>query len=257
MQRKIQPFTVRFLTPASVVFITLPRQFSNIKPSIFTYETLSKRTTVPPNWLKEIFAASVWVQAGLALLLTLLVNSIGIWFLLCRMSIPDGRMTAAVWVLEFSLITLIINLFAVPYNATIIAHEKMGVFAFLGILETMMKLALVLMLTVISTDKLITWACFSFATALTIRVTYQVYCRQHFEECRLKFSNDVSLFKEMFSFAGWNMFGSVAWMLRDQGLNILLNMFWGPVVNAARGAALQVSNAVSGFVGNFNTAINP
>ena len=207
--------------------------------------------------LNDVFSIALLTHIAIGIIVILLCESIGLWFLNNKLVIPSERMTAARWVFQISLLQAFIGMIQIPFNSAIVAHERMDIFAFLGILETILKLVLVLLLTLMPTDKLITWACFSFATALTIRVIYQTYCRRHFEECRLRFGNDVSLFKEMFSFAGWNMFGSVAWMLRDQGLNMLLNMFWGPVINAARGVALQVSNAVSGFVSNFNTAINP
>lgn len=208
--------------------------------------------------LKEIFAASVWVQAGLALLLTLLVNSIGIWFLLCRMSIPDGRMGAAVWVLEFSLITLIINLFAVPYNATIIAHEKMGAFAGISLIEAALKLAVAAAIWLCPGDKLIIYAILMAAVALIVRLSYASYCRRHFEESRgCKKMPERALVRELAGFAGWNFFGSSAFVINTHGINLLVNVFFGVSVNAARGIAAQVEGIVKQFATNFLTALNP
>lgn len=208
--------------------------------------------------LKEIFAASVWVQAGLALLLTILVNTLGLWFLLEKMSIPEGRMNAAVWVLEFSLITLIINLFAVPYNATIIAHEKMGAFAVISLIEGAMKLMVAAAIWLCPGDKLIIYAILMAAVALIVRLSYATYCRRHFEESRgRKKMPERALVRELAGFAGWNFFGSSAFVINTHGINLLVNVFFGVSVNAARGIAAQVEGIVKQFATNFLTALNP
>ena len=144
-----------------------------------------------------------------------------------------------------------------PYNAVLIAHEKMNVYAYISILEALLKLGIVYLLVIVSADKLIVYGMLVFAVQLIIRIVYQMYCRRHYEESRFKLFWDKALYQQMSGFAGWNLFGSVAWLVRDQGTNIVLNLFFGPAINAARGVASQVSNAVMGFISNFQVALIP
>lgn len=208
--------------------------------------------------LKEIFAASVWVQAGIAVILALLVNTIGLWFLFNKMNIPPARMDAAVVVLELSLITLIINLFAVPYNATVIAHERMGAFAGISILEAALKLSVALVIWLWPGDKLVVYAILMTAVALIVRMSYALFCRCHFEESRgRKKLPEKALVKELAGFAGWNFIGSSAFVINTQGINLLVNVFFGVTLNAARGVATQVEGIIKQFASNFLTALNP
>lgn len=166
-------------------------------------------------------------------------------------------MTAANWVLQFSIITFVINLISVPYNAAIIAHEKMSAFAYISILEVVGKLVIAFLILVSPIDKLIFYAILMCAVAVVVRFTYGHYCKKHFTECTYHFHWDKDILKQMFGFAGWNFVGAASAILRDQGGNIVINLFNGPAVNAARGIAIQVNNAVTGFVTNFMTALNP
>ena len=186
-----------------------------------------------------------------------LAEIFGVWFLNAKMNIPAERLTAANWVLQCSLLSFIINLISVPYNACIIAHERMSAFAYISILEAVLKLAVVYMLLVSPYDKLVTYAILLVIVALLIRLTYGQYCRRHFEESRYKFVYDKPLVKEMTSFAGWSFFGNSAYMLNVQGVDMLINIFFGVTLNAARGIATQVQNAVMQFVNNFTVAVNP
>lgn len=208
--------------------------------------------------LKEIFSASVWVQLGLSAILVVLVNTLGLWFLKTRMDIPAGRMDAAVWVLEFSLVTLVASLMAVPYNATIIAHEKMGAFAWISLAEGALKLAVALLLSLSPVDKLKSYAVLMAVVALLVRLMYVAYCRRHFPESRASRSLPRrETVVEMVGFAGWNFFGSSAFVVNTQGVNLLVNVFFGVGVNAARNIATQVEGIVKQFVTNFLTALNP
>lgn len=207
--------------------------------------------------LKRIFSTSVNIQIGISVLILVLAEIFGVWFLNAKMNIPAERLTAANWVLQCSLLSFIINLISVPYNACIIAHERMSAFAYISILEAVLKLAVVYMLLVSSYDKLATYAVLLVAVALIIRMAYSLYCRRHFEESRYKFVYDKPLVKEMTGFAGWNFFGSSAYMLNTQGVDMLINIFFGVMLNAARGIATQVQNAVMQFVNNFTIAVNP
>ena len=207
--------------------------------------------------LNKIFSASVTIQLLLSLIIVVLIESVGVWFLNTKMTIPMERITAANWVLQFSIITFVINLISVPYNAAIIAHEKMSAFAYISILEAVGKLAIAFLIMWSPIDKLIFYAVLMCFVAIIVRFAYGHYCTKHFEECIYHFQWDKELFKNMFGFAGWNFIGASSAVLRDAGGNIVLNMFFGPSVNAARGIANQVNSAITGFVLNFMTALNP
>ena len=207
--------------------------------------------------LVRIFSSSVTIQLGLGLVIIILAEVIGVWFLNEKMSIPENRMYAANWVFQLSILTFVINLISVPYNAAIIAHEKMSAFAYISILEVVAKLIIVYMLLLSPIDKLIFYAILMASVALIIRFVYGFYCKRNFEECTYHFILDKELLKKMFGFAGWNFIGASSAVLRDQGGNVVINLFCGPAVNAARGIAYQVNNAISGFVNNFMTALNP
>lgn len=207
--------------------------------------------------LNRIFSASVTIQLLLSLIIVVLIESVGVWFLNAKMTIPEDRMAAANWVLQFSIITFVINLISVPYNASIIAHEKMSAFAYISILEAVCKLAIAFLIIVSPIDKLIFYAILMCAVSVIVRFTYGHYCKKHFAECNYHFHWDKEILKKMFGFAGWNFIGASSAVLRDQGGNIVINLFYGPSVNAARGIASQVNSAVMGFVTNFMTALNP
>lgn len=166
-------------------------------------------------------------------------------------------MVAANWVFQFSILTFAINLISVPYNASIIAHERMSAFAYISILEAIGKLVIAFLIVISPMDKLVFYAILMCAVALIVRFAYGIYCKKHFEECTYHFIFDKDLLKRMFGFAGWNFIGATSAVLRDQGGNVVINLFCGPAVNAARGIAFQVNNAISGFVTNFMTALNP
>ena len=207
--------------------------------------------------LKKIFSSAVTIQAGLAVLFILIAEAAGVWFLNVKMNIPDARMAAANWVFQLSVLTFAVNLISVPYNASIIAHERMSAFAYISILEATGKLGIAFLIVISPIDKLVFYAVLMCMVALAVRVAYGAYCKRHFEECTYRFIFDRDLLKRMFGFAGWNFIGAASAVLRDQGGNIVINLFCGSAVNAARGIAFQVNTAVHGFVTNFMTALNP
>lgn len=209
------------------------------------------------NKLRRIFSTSINIQLGISLIVVVLGETLGLWFLNHKMNIPTERMPAANWVLHCSLLTFAINLISIPYNAAIIAHERMSVFAYVSLLEVTLKLAVTYLLYVSLWDKLIFYSLLLVAVALCIRLVYGAYCSRHFEETKYEFFHDHSLVKEMAGFAGWNFIGSSSALLRDQGGNIVINLFCGPAVNAARGVATHVNSAIHSFVSNFMTALNP
>ena len=207
--------------------------------------------------LKRIFSSSVTIQIILSAIIILLIETVGVWFLNAKMVIPEVRVEAANWVLQFSAITFVINLISIPYNAAIIAHERMSAFAYISILEALGKLVIAYLITVSPIDRLVFYAILMCAVALMVRLTYGRYCKKHFEECTYHFVFDFALLKRMSGFAGWNFIGASSAVLRDQGGNLVINLFCGPAVNAARGIAFQVNAAINGFVVNFMTALNP
>lgn len=207
--------------------------------------------------LNKIFSASVTIQILLSLVIVVLIESIAVWFLNTKMSIPSDRLVAANYVLQFSIITFVINLISVPYNAVIIAHEKMSAFASISILEAVCKLSIAFLIIVSPIDKLIFYAFLMCCVAIIVRLTYGAYCQRHFDECVYHFHWDKGIIKKIFSFAGWQFFGTSSYIFMTQGVNILLNFFFGPIVNAARGIAVQVDAVIQQFVNNFTTAVNP
>ena len=207
--------------------------------------------------LKEVFTTSVNIHVLISIIVVILVETVGIWFLYNKMVIPDDRITPAMWVLQLSVLSTVIAIMSYPYNAAIVAHEKMSAFAYISVLEVVLKLAVVYLLTIWDFDKLILYAILIATIQLGIRFCYSGYCAKHFPEPKYHFYWDKSLFMEMLGFAGWNLWGNLASILFTQGLNMLLNVFFGPVVNAARAVAVQVQTAIQQFSSNFQMALNP
>lgn len=207
--------------------------------------------------LKMIFSTSVNIQIVLSLIILILGESIGLWFLNNKISIPLDRLEAANWVLQFSLLTFCVNLISVPYNSCIIAHEHMTAFAYISVLEAVFKLLICYALILSPFDKLVYYSLLMFMVALLIRIIYGIYCGKKFEECKYSFRYDKGLFKEMLGFAGWNFFINGAYIFNTQGVNLLINVYFGVALNAARGVATQVEGAVMQFVNNFTIAISP
>lgn len=207
--------------------------------------------------LRRVFISSINVQVFLIIIVTILLETVGTWFLNHKMVIPVERMVAANWVFQFSVITFAINLWSVPYNAMIIAHEKMSAFAYISIFDAIAKLAIAFLILKNPFDRLIYYGSLILIVGIIQRYLYTSYCKRHFVECYYNFSFYKDTTKELFGFAGWNFIGAASAVLRDQGGNLILNLFCGPAVNAARGVAMSVNGAVAGFVSNFMMALNP
>lgn len=208
--------------------------------------------------LKDVVAASCVINCVIALIILFLAETVGLWFLYHKMVIPEDRLVATGWVYQFSIAACLVTILYVPYNAMIIAHERMGAFAFISILDAILKLLIVYLIQVTGYDKLVFYAALIFCINCLNFFIYKYYCKHTFEEAsgfRIKKKNPQ--FKEMTSFAGWSMIGNLIYLGYTQGVNILLNVFFGPAVNAARGVAFQVQGAMSGFITNFQTALNP
>ena len=207
--------------------------------------------------ISKVYSAAVIVQVILAIVVILIAEPVGLWFIDNKMTIEPEKIVSARLVFHFSLLTFVINLLSVPQMAMITAHEKLSAYAYIGIVEGILKLSVALLIARTDTDRLILYAVLMTAIAFVVRCAYAVFCRVRFKDCRFKFSLERGVLREMSSFAGWNFIGSASGVLRDQGTNILVNLFFGPMLNAARGVALQLNNAVLGFVNNFMTAVNP
>lgn len=207
--------------------------------------------------LNRIFNVSLIIHFIIALLILILCETIGLWFLNNKMVIDPSKMYIANIVYQLSVLSGCIIILSVPFYAIVIANEKMKTFAFISITEVLMRLIAVLMLLYTDYNKLILYALLLFIITLCIRVTYFVYSKKHFKESKFKLILDTTLIKEMMSFASWSLIGNLSVGAISQGLNLLLNLYFGPILNAARAIALQVQNAVGGFAVNFQMAMDP
>lgn len=207
--------------------------------------------------LNQIFNAALVVHIFIAIIIIALAETVGLWFFYNKMTIPPARMDASFWVYQISIFTMLVNMIQVPYNATIIAHENMKVYAYIGLVEALSKLGIVYMVMTFSIDRLVCYAILSCILQLGVMLFYVCYCHSQYAESRISICHDKKLYKDICSFAGSDLIGSVSVLAQGQGLNILLNMFFGPVVNAARGVAYQVQGAVGQFSNNFMTAVRP
>ena len=207
--------------------------------------------------LSKVFSMSFWSYMIIAVIVLLVCETIGLWFFYNYLNIPENRIDAAFWVYQFSVVSFIVNLLTVPYSSTIIAHERMGIYAYISIGDAILKLLLVFALNYINYDKLWLYGFMMLLATLFIWLCNWIYCRIQFEECRLRLMWDSSLFNKLLSFSGWNALGAVATSIDNQGVNILINMFFNPTLNGARAIAYQVRVAVNSFAANFLTAVRP
>ena len=208
--------------------------------------------------MKRVFSTSVNVMITISFISVIALEIVGVWFLYSKADIPDGRMVAAHWVLQCSIVTLVLNLISQPYNATIIAHEHMSIYAYMSIVDVTLKLAVCFAIEAFEGDRLILFALLNSGIALGMRLFYSWYCSRRFDEAHYNFRLfDKSFFKEMSQFTGWYLIGNAVWVFNTQGLNMLINVFFGVALNAARGVAVSVTSAITTFVNNFTVAFIP
>ncbi len=205
----------------------------------------------------KMFCNIVSIHIVLAIIVLLIGEVIGIWAINNFLKFSQDRYEAANWVLQFSLLTFLFNVVSIPYNAVIIAYEKMSAFAYISIVEAVLKLVIVYLLLISPFDKLVFYAFLMCCIAILIRFIYAYYCSHHFKECRYQPLLDKTTLKEIMSYTGWNFLGTWAGVCRGQGVNLVLNRFFGAVANAAQGISHQVLGVIAGFVSNFNMAMNP
>lgn len=237
-----------------VVMFTFINGSMNSSTSRFLTVSLAKGNS---QELKATFSFAVTIHAILAFIILLLAETFGLWFFYHKMIIPAERMDTAFILYQLSIITTMLSIMSVPYNSSIISHEKMNAFAYISISDVVFKLLIVYIVIYLPWDKLLLYALLLFITQIVNQLIYIIYCQVHFEEAKYSLTWNKKLFVEMCGFAGWNMTGNFAFVCYTQGLNLLINMFFGPSVNAARGIAIRVQGIISNFASNFQTAIHP
>lgn len=207
--------------------------------------------------LVKIFSVSFIGYCGIAILVVLFAETIGLWFVLNKLVIPVERLTATIWVYQFTIVTFVINLLSVPYNALIIANEKMSAFAYISILEVLGKLLIACLITVSPIDRLVFYGFLMCCISLLVRIVYSYYCKNHFEECQIKWIWDKKTIKKLCGFSGWMLAGTSSHMFNTQGVDMLINIYFGPTLNASRAISTQVYNAINSFAVNFMMATRP
>lgn len=207
--------------------------------------------------VRTMFSTAVIIHLILGGTILIFAETFGICFLNTHMNFPEDRYIAANWVFQFSLLTFIINVVSVPYNAAIIAYEKMKAFAYVSLIEVTLKLLIVYLIIISPTDRLILYSVLFAIVAIIIRIIYGIYAKRNFPECSFNWKWNKEYGKNVMAFVSWNLIGSLAGVAKEQGINVLLNIFFGAAINAARGIAYQVSNTMNGFVNNFQLAMNP
>lgn len=207
--------------------------------------------------LRKIFNMSLIIHIIICLIFITIAEGVGVWFLNNVLNIDPKNLTAANWVFQFSILAAVVTIMTIPFDAVIIAHQRMKVFAYISIIDGILKLAIVFLITQIQDNKLIFYSILVFLVSLIVRFTSSIYCRKNFKECKIEFSWDTILFKNMGSFAGWNFLGNSAYILSNEGINIILNIFGGTTANASRAIAYQVRAATMRFISNIFVAVNP
>ena len=236
-----------------VMFGFLNSSLSGATSRFLTYE-LGRGDT---HRLKNTFAALLNFHILTAIIIFVLGETIGFWFLETKLVIPENRMMAARIVYQFTIIQSMITITQVPYNASIISHERMNVFAYLSFLDVTLKLLICYLLYLTPYDRLITYGLLSLLVIFSIQMVYRGYCIKHFDECHFQFKTDYEILKPIITFSGWDLFGNFSVMARNQGVSMIMNMFFGPVINAAVGFSNAIGTQVLGFSNNFLTAIRP
>lgn len=207
--------------------------------------------------LKKYFSMSFTIYCLIAFFVLVLAETVGLWFVTQKLVIPVDRQNAAFWIYQASVFSMIFTILTAPFMASIIAHEDMNIYAYVSIIEVVLKLGIVFLLPLFAIDKLIFYGLLMAGVVFINTAIYRTICVKKYVECKFSFFWEKSLFKELVSYTGWNMFGSAVGVFKNQIVNIILNQFFNPVVNAARGIAAQVNSAVNSFAQNFSTAVRP
>lgn len=208
--------------------------------------------------MSRVFCISVSAHMAIAAILLILAETIGLWFVNSRLNVPDDKIFATNWVYQLAVLTTILNIIRVPYNSSIIAYEKMSFYAYFSIMEAVVRLAGVMVLQYfISNNLLESYAAIWAATAIIVFLTYKIFCTYKFPTCNFKFVWDKKIFVEMLIFSGWNMLGGVGNIAAQQGIAVIMNLFFNAIINAAVGITYQVGQAINNIISSFQTAFNP
>lgn len=238
-------FVIMF-TLFSATFMTSTQRFLNVEIGRGNTENICK-----------VFSVSINIHRTLAIAILIILETVGLWFLNYELNIPSDRIIAANYVFQFSIITFILNILSVPYNAVIIAYERMNIFAYITIYEAIAKFAIAYAISSISTHRLSIYALLLMLLALSVRIFYGYYCKRHFIECKKVKVNDRILYHDFLKISGWNLLGTSASIVTTQGMSIVINLFTNVIVNSAKGFALQVENVIRNLVENFMMSIRP
>lgn len=205
----------------------------------------------------EVYNTALQIQGLLAIIILILLETVGVWYMYTQMVIPMERMDAAMWVFQFSVFSMLFVIMQIPYSAAVMAYERMEYYAYVSIFDVVAKFIIAYSLMTTTTDRLFLYALLNFLVSIISFLLYLIYSKIHFKHLRLRFKYNKLYFRPMLSFSGWNIFGSFAYMIKGQGLNMLLNVFFGPIVNAARGVSNMIMSAIQGFQGNVVVAFRP
>lgn len=206
---------------------------------------------------RNVFCLHQTLYIAIALLTILVSETLGLWVVYTQLEIPAERLNAAVWVFHFTVIALATTIMSVVFDSTLIAHENMKIYSYVGIFEGLFKLLVAYVVSIATVDKLITYQLLLMVLAILLWVFYALYCRNKYEECRYRFYWNREEARKAGAMVSWNTVGTIAWAFNEHGLNILLNLFFGPAVNAARGVAYQVSIMISNYGQNFLMSLQP
>ncbi|WP_353123684.1 lipopolysaccharide biosynthesis protein [Dysgonomonas capnocytophagoides] len=235
------------------MFVILSSTMATASQRFFAFDIGSNNT----DKLKQTFSLTFLLYILISIVVLVLGETLGLWFLNNKMQIPESRIDAANWVYQFAILSFIASLVAIPYNAIIIARERMTIYAYVSIAEVILKLLAVFFLMFIDADKLKLYAVLMFIVSCFVTVTYYIICRKRFIETRYQFFWDKEIFVSLFSFSSWKLIGSLSGLLGNQGLNILMNVFFGPAINAAKGISTQINTVVTSFSNNFYMSVRP
>lgn len=250
----IEDFGVYNIVGSIVVLFGFFNSAMSAATQRFLLVDIGKNDTIQLN---KTFNTTLNIHFLIAIIVLVLAETIGLWFVNYKLNLPEARMNAVNWVYQFSVLTFLFGIIQVPYNALIIARERMNVYAYISIFEVVFKLLIVYLLVVLDYDKLKLYAFLLFAISFIVRIIEKEYCKKHFVESKYSFHYDKEYTKILLSFSGWSLFGNIAAVARAQGNNILLNLFFGIILNASYGIAIQIQGVVNTFVTNFQMAINP
>lgn len=237
--------------------VVLMFSFLNTAMAVGTQRYFSYEMGRNSSRLNDVFTASVNVHFLISILVLILAETVGLWFLNTQMEIPIERMDAANVVFHAAMLSFFFMINSVPYISFIMSKEDMNVYAVITSLDMLLKLVAVFALSLIAYDALELYPCLLVVVSIIVFLLYVVYCRRHYSESHYQFKFEKSLFLELFKYSNWNLFGGFASVCSNYGVNILLNIVFGPAINAARGLAYQVNTAVTQFTVSFQTAMNP